>query len=104
MKRKVDVVAKVYDKESNAEWRVPFFKVLKIKYFVIDLDSDYQWAVIGHPSRALRLDHFPYAHASRADVPHPAAAAGRAGLRPVEIREGAAAGAAGHEPGLRPRE
>jgi apolipoprotein D and lipocalin family protein len=50
LKRKVTTIATVYDKQSNAEWRVPFFKALKIKYFVIDLDSDYQWAVIGHPS------------------------------------------------------
>jgi apolipoprotein D and lipocalin family protein len=51
MKRKLTTVATVHDTRSNAEWRVPFFRILKIKYFVIDLDPDYQWAVIGHPSR-----------------------------------------------------
>lgn len=51
-KRKLTTIATVYDKRSNAEWRVPFFRVLKIKYFVIDLDAEqYRWAVIGHPSR-----------------------------------------------------
>jgi apolipoprotein D and lipocalin family protein len=43
--------ATVYDRTSNAEWRVPFFRVVRVKYFVIDLDSDYRWAVVGHPSR-----------------------------------------------------
>jgi apolipoprotein D and lipocalin family protein len=41
----------VHDKRSNAEWRVPFFKVVQVKYFVIELDSGYRWAAIGHPSR-----------------------------------------------------
>jgi len=51
MKPKLKTIATVYDKKSNAEWRVPFFKVIQAKYFVIDLDPEYQWAVIGHPSR-----------------------------------------------------
>lgn len=51
MTQKLSTVASVYDKRTNAEWRVPFFKVLRIQYFVIDLDPEYQWAVIGHPSR-----------------------------------------------------
>jgi apolipoprotein D and lipocalin family protein len=51
MKPKLKTIATVYDRASNAEWRVPFFKVVQVKYFVIDLDPDYRWAVIGHPSR-----------------------------------------------------
>jgi apolipoprotein D and lipocalin family protein len=51
MQPKLKTVATVYDKKSNAEWRVPFFRVIPVKYFVIDLDPDYRWAVIGHPSR-----------------------------------------------------
>jgi len=51
MKPKLKTIATVYDRTSNAEWRVPFFKVVPVKYFVIDLDPDYRWAVIGHPSR-----------------------------------------------------
>jgi apolipoprotein D and lipocalin family protein len=51
MKPKLKTIATVYDQTSNAEWRVPFFKVVQVKYFVIDLDADYRWAVIGHPSR-----------------------------------------------------
>jgi apolipoprotein D and lipocalin family protein len=51
MTPKLKTIATVYDKTSNAEWRVPFFKVIRAKYFVIDLDPNYRWAVIGHPSR-----------------------------------------------------
>jgi apolipoprotein D and lipocalin family protein len=51
MKNKLETVATVYDRRSNAEWRVPFYRVVRVKYFVIDLDKDYRWAVIGHPSR-----------------------------------------------------
>jgi len=52
MKRKLTTTAKVFDKTTNAEWRVKFFKVLSIKYLIIDLDPDYQWVVVGHPSRS----------------------------------------------------
>jgi apolipoprotein D and lipocalin family protein len=51
MKRRVNTVATVYDTQSNAEWRVPFYRVLNVKYVVVDLDPNYRWAVVGHPSR-----------------------------------------------------
>ena len=51
MKRKVTTTAKVVDKTSNAEWRVKLFKVFSFKYLIIDLDPNYQWVVVGHPSR-----------------------------------------------------
>lgn len=51
MKPQLKTIATVYDRNSNAEWRVPFFKVIEVKYVVIDLDPAYRWAVIGHPSR-----------------------------------------------------
>ena len=51
MKRRVNTVATVYDTQSNAEWRLPVYRVLNVKYFVIDLDPNYRWAVVGHPSR-----------------------------------------------------
>lgn len=51
MKPKLKTIATVYDRTNNAEWRVPFYKVVRVKYFVIDLDPDYRWAAIGHPSR-----------------------------------------------------
>ena len=43
----------VKDKNSNAEWRVQFIWPFTATYLVIDLDPDYRWAVIGHPSRNL---------------------------------------------------
>lgn len=46
-------VAWVQNKETNAEWRVQFVWPLRAPYLVIDLDKDYQWSVIGYPSRKL---------------------------------------------------
>jgi apolipoprotein D and lipocalin family protein len=46
-------IAWVHDKTSNAEWRVQFIWPLRVPFLVIDLDPQYQWAVIGHPSRKL---------------------------------------------------
>ena len=37
--------------QTNAEWKVKFFGLISAQYFVIDLDANYQWTVIGHPSR-----------------------------------------------------
>jgi len=41
----------IYDKETNAEWRVQFFWPFKFKYLVIDLAEDYRYTVIGVPNR-----------------------------------------------------
>ena len=46
-------VAWVHDKTTNAEWRVSFIWPFAATYLVIDLDPEYRWAVIGHPSRSL---------------------------------------------------
>jgi len=46
-------LAWVHSKETNAEWRVQFFWPVSIPYFIIDLDEDYQWSVVGYPSRKL---------------------------------------------------
>jgi apolipoprotein D and lipocalin family protein len=51
MKRKVNAIATVRDKLSNAVWRVDFFKVVSVQYFILDLDPAYQWVMVGHPSR-----------------------------------------------------
>ena len=51
MKRLANALATVKDKSTNAEWRVRFFKVISVKYLIIDLDPNYQWVVVGHPSR-----------------------------------------------------
>jgi apolipoprotein D and lipocalin family protein len=51
LERKASALAKVANKNSNAEWRVRFFKVISVKYLVLDLDPQYQWVAVGHPSR-----------------------------------------------------
>ncbi len=51
MKRKATARAVVQDKVSNAVWHVRLFKIISVQYFVLDLDPDYQWMVVGHPSR-----------------------------------------------------
>lgn len=33
------------------EWRVQFFWPLKVSYLILDVSPDYQWTVIGHPSK-----------------------------------------------------
>ena len=44
-------VAWVHNTVTNAEWRVQFIWPVRLTYLVIDLDPDYRWAVVGHPSR-----------------------------------------------------
>lgn len=44
-------LARVADPVSNARLEVSFFRPFWGDYWVIDLDPDYQWAVIGHPGR-----------------------------------------------------
>ena len=46
-------VAWVVNKATNAEWRVQFIWPFRVPFLIIDLDVDYQWAVIGYPSRKL---------------------------------------------------
>jgi len=43
--------AEVVDKTTNARLKVCFFWPFKGDYWIIDLDPDYQWAVVGVPSR-----------------------------------------------------
>lgn len=49
--QQVRALATVHNKETNAEWRIRFFKVINAKYLILDLDPDYRWVVVGHPSR-----------------------------------------------------
>ena len=39
--------------ESNSEWQIQPFWPLKFPYFIIDLDEDYSYTVIGYPNRKL---------------------------------------------------
>jgi apolipoprotein D and lipocalin family protein len=43
--------AKVVDTTTNAKLKVSFFGPFWGDYWIIDLDPDYQWAVVGVPSR-----------------------------------------------------
>jgi len=47
----VRALARVFDPKTNAEWRITFFKIITAKYLILDLDPDYRWTVVGHPSR-----------------------------------------------------
>ena len=49
--QKLEFVAEVTNNQSNAEWRVQFAPLISAGYYIIDLDRDYQWTVVGHPSR-----------------------------------------------------
>ena len=41
----------VKKKSGNAKLKVQFFWPFKADYWIIDLDKEYQYAVVGHPSR-----------------------------------------------------
>jgi apolipoprotein D and lipocalin family protein len=49
--RTADGVAKVVDPVTNAKLKVSFFWPFYGDYWVIDLGRDYEYAVVGHPSR-----------------------------------------------------
>jgi apolipoprotein D and lipocalin family protein len=42
--------AKVFNKETSAEWRVQFFPLFWFPYLIIDLADDYRYTVIGVPN------------------------------------------------------
>ena len=41
----------VKDPATNAKLAVQFFWPFRGKYWIIELDEDYQWAMVGHPNR-----------------------------------------------------
>jgi apolipoprotein D and lipocalin family protein len=43
--------AEVVDRETNAKLKVWFFWPFKGNYWIIDLDENYRWVVVGEPSR-----------------------------------------------------
>lgn len=49
--RKARGTARVVDKQSNAKLKVTFFWPFSGNYWIIDLDPDYQYAVVGEPNR-----------------------------------------------------
>ncbi len=51
LKQKATAKVIVEDTTSNAVWSVKFFKIISVKYVILDLDPNYQWVLVGHPSR-----------------------------------------------------
>lgn len=49
--RRAEGTARVVDPTTNAKLAVTFFWPFRGDYWVIDLDPDYRFAVVGHPSR-----------------------------------------------------
>lgn len=43
--------ARVVDGATNAKLEVSFFRPFWGDYWIVDLDADYDWAVVGHPGR-----------------------------------------------------
>ncbi|MBR7798994.1 lipocalin family protein [Undibacterium fentianense] len=48
---KADGIAKLVENSQNAKLRVSFFRPFYGNYWILDLDSDYQWVLVGEPSR-----------------------------------------------------
>jgi apolipoprotein D and lipocalin family protein len=48
---RIEGTASVVNEETNAELKVSFFFFAQGDYWIIDLDEDYQWAVVGDPNR-----------------------------------------------------
>lgn len=49
---RIEGSATIADTTTNAKLNVSFFPPFAAPYWIIDLDEDYQWAVIGEPSRS----------------------------------------------------
>jgi apolipoprotein D and lipocalin family protein len=49
--RDIEGKAWVVDKTTNAKLKVQFFWPFSGDYWIIELDADYRWAVVGHPNR-----------------------------------------------------
>lgn len=49
--RKARGIAWVVDKDTNSKLKVSFFPGTAGDYWIIDLDENYQWVVIGSPNR-----------------------------------------------------
>lgn len=52
-RKTMQAVGTVFNKETNAEWRVQFLWPFQAPFLVIYLDEDYQTTAIGYPDRSL---------------------------------------------------
>ncbi len=48
---RLEGVAWVVDETTRAEWKVQFYWPLRFGYYIVGLDPDYQWSMVGHPTR-----------------------------------------------------
>jgi apolipoprotein D and lipocalin family protein len=48
---RLEGVAWVVDDNTRAEWKVRFYWPLSFGYYIVGLDEDYQWSMVGHPTR-----------------------------------------------------
>ena len=46
-------VGEIVNTETNAEWKIQFVWPISSTLLVLELDPDYQWAVVGTPNRSL---------------------------------------------------
>ena len=44
-------VGTVYDKQTNAEWRMQFLWPFKAKYIIMEVADDYSTTIVAHPNR-----------------------------------------------------
>ncbi len=44
-------VGTVVNSETNSEWRMRFFGIINAAYYVLYVDPDYRYTVIGHPNK-----------------------------------------------------
>lgn len=49
--KRIRALARVVPDSGNAQWKIRFFGVFTTDYLILDVDPDYRWALIGHPSR-----------------------------------------------------
>ena len=49
--RQLEGVAWVVDEDTNARWKVRFYWPFTFDYYIVALDENYQWSLVGHPSR-----------------------------------------------------
>lgn len=48
---RLEGVAWVVNERTRAEWKVRFYWPLSFGYYIVGLDEDYQWSMVGHPTR-----------------------------------------------------
>lgn len=44
-------VGRVVNTDTNAEWRMRFFGIISAAYYILYVDADSQYTVIGHPNK-----------------------------------------------------